>query len=397
MSRRAALILTPRLPWPQDDGGRIVMWQSVAAAAREWDVTLVSLYDPRAPEAREPSELRAWGVRVTRVAHHPPSTAASAWAGLAGPWPYTLARYRSAACDAAVRETVARDRPAFALVHNLHMATYADALGGTPLVLREQNVEHRWMARYARSLGARPAALYARLQAARLRRAEAVLCGRAALVLAIQPEETQALRALEPRARVETLPIGVDPGRFNAPEPVEPPVVLLAGSFEWPPNEAGAIAFLRGGWPRVAARAPRARLRLAGKSPSDRLRSAAAAAGAEAAGYVPSMAEEFRRAAVLVVPLWVGAGARVKIVEGMAAGLPVVATPLGAEGLGLVAGREYVAAETPAALGDAVAELLESPERRAALACAARETAAARFSLEAIARLQNDLCASIAR
>ncbi len=397
MSRRAALILTPRLPWPQDDGGRIVMWQSVAAAAREWDVTLVSLAGPDASEAPEPAELRAWGVRVTRVTHRPPSAAASAWAGLAGPWPYTLARYRSVACDMAVREAVARERPAFALVHHLHMATYADALGGTPLVLREHNVEHLWMARYARSLGPRPAAIYARIQAARLRRAEAVLCRRAALVLAIQPEEEEALRALEPRARVETLPVGVDPGRFAAPEPADPPVVLLAGSFEWPPNEAGAIAFLREGWPRVAARAPRARLRLAGKSPSARLCAESAAAGAEAAGYVPSMEEEFRRAAVLVVPLWVGAGARVKIVEAMAAGLPVAATPLGAEGLGIVAGREYVAAETPAALGDAVAALLESPERRSSLARAARETVAARFSLEAVARLQNDLCASVAR
>ena len=277
------------------------------------------------------------------------------------------------------------------------MATYATALRDTPLVLREHNVEHVWMTRYARSLGLSPAALYALFQAARLRRAEAALCGRAALVLAIQPEEAAALRALAPGARVETLPVGVDLARCTPPSPADPPVVLLAGSFEWPPNEAGALAFLREGWPRVVARGSGARLRLAGKAPSARLRTAANAAGAEVAGRVPSMAEEFRRATVLVVPLWMGAGARVKIVEAMAAGLAVAATPLGAEGLGLTPGREYASAETPAALGEAIAGLLASPERRSEIARAARETAEARFSLEAVIRAQNDLCASVAR
>ncbi len=373
------------------------MWQSIAAAASAWNVTLVSLTDPGATEGTEPEELRAWGVRVIRVPHRPPSAVASAWAGLAGPWPYTLARYRSDACDTAVAGAVSRERPAYALAHHLHMATYAAALGETPLVLREHNVEHLWMARYARSLGLSPAALYARLQAARLRRAEATLCRRSALVLAIQPEEAAALRVLAPGARVETLPIGVDPARFATPTPTDPPVVLLAGTFEWPPNEVGAIAFLRGGWPRVVSRAPRAMLRLAGKAPSPRLRAEASAAGVEVAGHVPSMAEEFRRAAVMVVPLWVGAGARVRIVEAMAAGLPVVATSLGAAGLGLTPGREYAGAETPEALGEAIAGLLTSPERRLEMARTARKTTEARFSLEVVARLQNDLCASVAR
>jgi glycosyltransferase involved in cell wall biosynthesis len=123
----------------------------------------------------------------------------------------------------------------------------------------------------------------------------------------------------------------------------------------------------------------------------------ATAAGAEVAGHVPSMAEEFRRASVLVVPLWVGAGARVKIVEAMAAGLPVAATPFAAEGLGLTPGLEYAAAASPAALGEAVSALLSSPARRAEIYRAARAAAAERFSLEAVAAAQNELCRSVAR
>jgi glycosyltransferase involved in cell wall biosynthesis len=120
--------------------------------------------------------------------------------------------------------------------------------------------------------------------------------------------------------------VAVDLDAFPPPSPVTPSVVLLAASFQWPPNVEGAIRFLREGWPRLRERAPGVRLRLAGKAPPARLRDACAAAGADLAADVPSMAAEYARAALLIVPLWVGGGARVKIVEAFAARLPAVAT-----------------------------------------------------------------------
>ncbi len=109
------------------------------------------------------------------------------------------------------------------------------------------------------------------------------------------------------------------------------------------------------------------------------------------------MPDEFARATVFVVPLWVGAGVRVKIVEAMAARVPVVATRLAAEGLGITAGEHYAAGDTPAALGGQVATLLLTPALRAVLAERGRALAEARWSLEAVAGLQNSLCAAIAR
>ena len=223
----------------------------------------------------------------------------------------------------------------------LHMATYEGDARGVPFVIRQHNVEHVWMERWARR-SARRRPLYARVQAARLKRAEARLCRAAALTLAVHEEDAAALRALAPGARVEALPVAADLDRFPPPRPVVPPVVLLAGSFLWRPNVEGALRFLAEGWPRVRGRVPAARLRIAGKGPSPALVSAAKAAGAEVAPDVPSMPEEFAAASVLVVPLWVGAGARVKVVEAMAARLPVVATPLACEGLALAPGVHYL-------------------------------------------------------
>ncbi len=396
MSRRSALVLTPRFPWPLDDGGRIASCQSVWAASREYDTILVSLV-PRGEERLPvPLEFEERDIRVIRVAHRPPAAIPAALDGLFGPWPYTLSRYRNPEFSRRLRELVMELRPGFALVNHLHMATYADDLDGVPMILREHNLEHVWMDRYARRLGWTPAGLYARIQATRLRAAESALCQRAALVLAIQEEEAAQLRKLAPGVRVEVLPVGVDLTRYADPRPVEPPIVLLAGSFAWRPNVDGAIQFLRKGWPRVLARIPAARLRIVGKDLPRSLVAAANKVGADPVGYVETMSEEFARASVFVVPVWVGAGVRVKITEAMAARVPVVATRLAAEGLGLSPGDHYAASDTVEGLGEQVVALLLAPASRAEMAKRGRALAEERWSLESAARIQNGLCATIA-
>jgi len=103
------------------------------------------------------------------------------------------------------------------------------------------------------------------------------------------------------------------------------------------------------------------------------------------------MPDEFARASMLVVPLWVGAGARIKIIESLAASLPVISTPEGAEGLGLTPGRHYVEGATPANLAEAAIGILQDPSRLQALARAGREFAETHWSHEEVARLQNRL------
>ncbi|HKQ19685.1 MAG TPA: glycosyltransferase family 4 protein [Candidatus Eisenbacteria bacterium] len=393
MARRAALVLTPRLPWPLDDGGRIVLWQGLWAASRDHDVTLVSFVPPGTEREPLPDELRAVTARIVRVPHRPPSLPVAAVRGLVGRWPYTLARYQSAEFAGAVRGAVAADRPAYVFVNHLHLAPYFESLAGVPMILREHNVEHAWMHRRSRSLGPTLTGLYARVQANRLRSVERDSCERAALTLAIQEGEADALRALAPKARIRTVPVGVNLGRFHEPSPALPPTVLLPGSFAWEPNVEGALRFLSEGWPQVSAAVPAARLRIAGKAPPSRLRDAAARGGVTLMPDIPSMEDEFAAATVVVVPLWVGAGARVKVVEAMAARVPVVATPLAVEGLGLEPELHYACGDTGADLGEQVAALLRDRDERVRLAATGRALAEARWSLDVVARLQNSLVA----
>lgn len=396
MSRPRALIVTGRLPLPLDDGGRIVVWQAVRSIAQEYETTLVSLVPEADAGAPTPPALTEIGVRLVRVPHRPPWMPVAALSGAFGRWPYTLYRYRNRRLDTTLRKLVAEQRPAFANVHHLHLATYFEALAGTPMVLREHNLEHLWLERFARSRRNPAVRAYAHYQARRMVRTEAELCSRCALVLAVREEEASVLRRLAPRTRVEVVPIGIAMDRYLPRAPERPPIVLLPGSWDWPPNRDGGQRFVERGWASVRARVPEARLRVVGKALPDSLAAAARRAGAETVGYVESMAPEFARAAVMVVPLWIGAGARVKIVEALAARIPVVTTTLGAEGLGLEPGTHALFAETPESLGDAIADLLMQPERGRALTEAGYAFARERFSFDVVSRRTLELLASVA-
>jgi len=375
------MMLSTRLPWPLDDGGLLFTYQSAWSVSRAFDTTLIALAPPEATAAPPPRELLALGLDVVRVAHRPPSMPVAALRSAFGRWPLTIERYRSAALEQAIVEVARKRAPDLVFLNSLHLAPCLDALPGTPAVLRAQNVESLWMERYAANLPRGPRRAYARHQARRLAALESEVCARVSTVLALHDVEARALRALAPGARVDVVPMAVDLERFG-PRRAVADTVLLTGSFGWAPNLDGLRRFLAEGWPSVLRVRPEARLRVVGKelppSPPPGL------TNVDWVGYVPSMEAEMARAEALVVPLWVGAGVRVKIIEALAAGVPVAATPLAAEGLGLEPDRHYVEAETPADLGEAVGRLLGDPARATMMAEAGRAFARDAFSLPAV-------------
>ncbi|MGH7741334.1 MAG: glycosyltransferase family 4 protein [Candidatus Eiseniibacteriota bacterium] len=386
-----ALALLSRLPWPLDDGGRVGLYQIAWSLSRYFDTVMVALVPPGEVSAPLPAAIAELGARMVRVAHRPPSNGRALAEGLLGRWPYTLARFRNAEFDRVVRREVAEFQPDFVHLSSLHMATYSAALAGIPKVLREQNLEHLWLRRLASTFTNPLTRAYTSFQAVRLERAEAELCAHMDLVLAIHDHEAAQLRSLAPRTRVEVVPIGIDPARFGPRAPAAAPTVLVTGAFGWAPNLLGLRRFLERGWPVLRGLSPGAALRVVGRDLPVESLCALAGERAELAGYVERIEPEFARAALLLVPLWVGAGARIKIVEALMAGTPVVSTPLGAEGLGLNHGREVILAESPEDLARAAADLLANPARAAALGDAGRRFALAHFSLEAVAARTCDL------
>jgi len=175
------------------------------------------------------------------------------------------------------------------------------------------------------------------------------------------------LRARASRARVTVMPLSLDPREYR-PAPKAEPVAGLIGTYEWPPTRDAVERLLRNSWPHVHRAVPDARLLIAGRG----TKSLTVPASARAVGTVASSAHFFERISLLLYPVGRGSGTKVKVLEAMASGVPVVTTSVGAEGIEPNDG--VVVADDPEGLVRAAIDILRDPRERgergsAGLAC----------------------------
>src|SRR5205823_7796812 len=134
------------------------------------------------------------------------------------------------------------------------------------------------------------------------------------------------------------------------------PLVMFVGAMDWEPNVDAVEHFCREIWPSVQAGAPAARFRIVGRNPDRRVQKLESSS-IEVTGRVPSVVDHLREAAVVVVPLRVGGGTRIKIYEAMATGKAVVSTTVGAEGLDVHHGQDIVLSDKPKEFAESVVRL----------------------------------------
>ncbi|MBU1879445.1 MAG: glycosyltransferase family 4 protein, partial [Chloroflexi bacterium] len=155
------------------------------------------------------------------------------------------------------------------------------------------------------------------------------------------------------------------------PETREPGLVLFCGAMDRDENADAVLWFYRGSWPRVRATVPAARLVIAGNAPLPRVAALAADPSVIVTGYVPDWGTVYARADVCIAPSLVGGGVITKVIDGMAAGRPVVTTSIGNEGVDAPPGAVCVA-DQPDAFADAVVRLLRDPAEWSRVAGAGR-------------------------
>ena len=206
-----------------------------------------------------------------------------------------------------------------------------------------------------------------------LLRAERRVFRQASWLLVNSREVAAPLAAMAPHARVAVAPLPLDPTAYTPRATLEAPVAGLIGTAEWPPTANAVERLLRGVWPRVLERRPDARLLLAGFGMErEAFPGVPDLPGVEWRGRVDSATDFLRELSVLLYPLGRGSGAKIKVLEAIALGVPVVTTPDGAEGIG---GPDGLVVDTDdGALAAATAALLDDPVARAVAGAAAHET-----------------------
>lgn len=384
------LWIATKAPWPLIDGGRLVMKITVQALADLGHrVTLVA---PVAPgQKARAEEALAQCCRPCLVATR----------GIPLPVVWIGAQLSGRALSVArhsrrgVRRRVARllREEDFDVIHVEQVQAMAQAApgleAGVPVVVRAQNVESDLWRGAGEVLGwARPLLSH---EAGKLAEWERWSLQRASLALALTPEDADRLAGLAGRP-VETLrapfPSTLKPGGTVALAG-SPPVVLL-GAATWAPNRDAASWFVKDVWPAVRESSPEAVLHLFGTS-------GMTGDGGSVVSHSP-LAESwqaFPPGAVLVVPLRVGSGVRMKILEAWARGVPVVATPQAASGLVFEEGRELLLARDGEGFANAIRRLRTEPRLRDALVAAGRRTLERHHGVEAIARRLAELYAQV--
>ncbi len=376
------LFVSQQAPWPLDSGGNLRTYHLLRALQERYEVTLLAT-DPGGEAAARLGEVASVVELVPALKKGSLfRRALNLLTSLLTKDPVLFTHNKSAALDEAVARHLSSG--AYSALHLNHLDTtpYARHAKGVPVVIDTHNVLTEYAARrseheqgaFGRWLWRREARLLTEREPLELS-----LCQR---VLACSEREREALLAAESALEVRVVPNGVavesitpvsDPAA-NSPE------LVFVGDLAYGPNADAAESFAAEVLPLVRAEHAEALFRVVGRNPSEDLKERVKAGGVEVTGFVDDVREELKRARVFVCPIRYGSGTRLKLFEAFAAGLPVVSTRLGAEGIDCVDGEHLLFADTPEEQAAAIARLLSDDELARSLGAAGRQLASERYA-----------------
>ncbi|MEA3407085.1 MAG: glycosyltransferase [Chloroflexota bacterium] len=390
--RRHILFLTPQLPYPPEQGTAIRNYNLIRHVASRYDVAVLTFVhaDREGVDLAPLEEICCYLSSVPAPAR---SLGARLCTLLTTRDPDMAHRLRSATFTSALQEVLAEASPDLVQVEGIELAPYIPMMRRwlgercPPIVFDDHNAEYVLQRRALESDLPHPrrwqVALYSFVQWRRLLRYERAVCRWADGVVVVSKADARAVRRLLPALSPRVVPNGVDVERYHPqlPDslPLRHPALVFTGKMDFRPNVDAMVWFYDRVWPLLRAAVPDVQLYVVGKSPHARLSSLANDPAITVTGYVEDILPYFGGADVYIVPLRVGGGTRLKVLEAMAAGLPLVSTSLGAEGIPLISGTHALLADTPTDFAQAVRSLLDDPRRRQSLGNAAREFALQRY------------------
>jgi glycosyltransferase involved in cell wall biosynthesis len=384
--RETLLVLSQCLPFPPHSGVANRTYHILLQLQQAFDIHLVAFsrrnHQPDIA-AREHAQ-KALAERLTRVYLPAPLPAERSWIARASAHlssvlsgrPYTYFEYQSPLFERGLREATMTTRPALVHVDSLDLFGWLEHLPPAPVAVTHHSIESDLLRARARRIPSRLLAGYLRLQARSVERVEQRLCPALSLNVVMSETDADKLRLLAPGSRTVSIPNGVDTTYFTpAGTDAEPGRLVFIGPTYMYPNRDAIDWFIQESWAPVRQRVPEATLHLIGKdTPTDRARYQAAGS-VQCHGYLSDLRDELRRASCSIVPIRIGGGTRLKILDSWAAGVPVVSTSVGCEGLAVRDGENILVRDDPAAFAEAVVAVLTDPALRHRIGASGRLTA----------------------
>jgi hypothetical protein len=365
------LYVCHRFPFPPKRGGKIRPFNMIRHFARSHEVTVCSLVRSEA-EAREGEGLAEHCHRYEMVRVHHPLQAARMVARLPTLVPSSFGYFHANALRRRIRAAALRERYDLAFVHCSSVARYVEDLD-IPKILDFGDMDSQKWREYALS---KPFPLswgYA-LEGWKLEREEARLARRFDLCTATTRAEWETLEAMQTGVPTDWFPNGVDSDYFApSTQPYDPERIVFVGRMDYYPNQEAMFTFCADVMPGLRARRPAITLAIVGADPSPAVRKLGELPGVVVTGSVPDVRPYLHQAALMVAPLNIARGTQNKILEGMAAGVPVVTSRVAAGGVDAAAPEHLLVADGPDGWMEAILRILEHPHERMRLAYAGRE------------------------
>ncbi len=361
------LFLTNRIPYPLNDGGNIATFQvadGLALKGHEVHIAALNTRKHHMDIEQLPSQV-AWHCVDIDTRLTMPGLAG----GFFSTFPYNVKRFRSAEYSQMLKNLQGKDSFDIIQIEGIYMGMYVAEirnLTNAPVILRSHNVEHRiWEGQY-RSEKSILQRLYLKNLVPKIRKFEEQRIHEFDGIIAITEVDEKWYRQQGYKGKILSIPAGVQVARLSTVREKEQNTgrskkVAFIGSLEWIPNLDGVRWFLNETWPHILKAWPDAEFHLAGKGAPQEI-SGWKIKGLKFHGTVHDAKEFITACDVFVVPLRSGSGMRLKILEAMSLGMPVVSTRSGAEGIPVTQKENIWIADEPLEISKAVRYLFENQE-----------------------------------
>ena len=389
------LFLSQIVPYPPHGGVLQRGYHLVRELGRRASVHLLAFVHPDElrTEAMVEESRAVLGEFCERIEYFPlwakasPAHKAAALAASAfSPQPFSEIAHRSAAIERRVAESLRTGPYDVVHVDTVALSQFVDLdKPAVPSVLTHHNIESMLMERRA-SVEHRPLARqYLQRETAKLRSYEVHMSPRYDVNIVVSPDDGQTLAARVPGVRTAVVPNGVNVEYFTPDPTQETPALVYTGGMNMFANRDAVTYFLDEIWPLIRKRLPDTKFFAVGQDPPKELRAYAARdPNVIVTGFVDDIRPYVRKAAVYVVPLRVGGGTRLKVLDAMAMGKAMVSTSIGCEGIAVKPGEHLMTADTPETFAQATITLLGDRVQRLSLGRAARDLVERRYAWRVI-------------
>lgn len=397
------LQFAPRVCWPLDTGAKLRNYHLARVLAKHAQITLLAFVDAEQSLA----DLENLYAQVIAVQRDRAYTVSKILRGAFGDSPLPVMNYTTDSMKQMLERVLHEQDFDVVQVESVHLMAYLPTIRAArnrPLAVCDwHNIESELMLRYSEHEPNVLRRAYARKTARLMSEFEKRAMHEFDAHLVVSERDAERLRLINAEASIFVIENGVDTAYYSD-EPVEQahaawPVqparnesaktnrIVFVGSMDYHANVDGVAGFAREVWPRLRDRQPELVFTIVGRDPLPQVRELERISGVEVTGTVDDVRPFYREALASVVPLNVGGGSRLKILEAMAAGVPVVSTSLGAEGLKLRHGENILIADSSEQLVESISSVVENADLRKRLSEAGRALVVNRYDWSTLGAL----------